>query len=339
MRLARMAAILGVLCALTPQAGPAQGRQDVRIAFRVSDGAIRLEVFSSAPFTIDPAALHFTLRPYRDFAVDTAMPPVAATVALRTPVPGGVPQRPEYDIMLSVAPPANPGMYQLSADTGPAFARTSGGTPLPVSRFPFAGIGAIAAWWPDERGADPGLRAIQARFTGRVAHAYGQVVRTCDTTRASWGTAYSAEKRLPVETVTRERGRVALLEEGAGGGDYGFRFLAFDPIAMQIANPHDAPNVYGPCPFVLRYADPWHVETALSVAVPPKFGPTNGFPVRPGMSRDEVVWRMGYPDQYGTVASFRALDRWTYVKPAPFAWSVQFKNDRVVDVHPPGELP
>lgn len=164
-RLALIAAFTGALSASTLQVGSAHGRQeDVRIAFRVSEAAVHLEVFSSAPFTIDPAALHFSLRPYRNFDVDSAAPPIAAGATLSTPVLRGVPQRPAYDIVLSVAPPAKPGMYQLSADTG-------------------------------------------------------------------------------------------------------------------------------------------------------------------------------YPDQYGTVASFRALDRWTYVEPAPFSWWVEFKNDRVVDVHPPGELP
>ncbi|HEX3464463.1 MAG TPA: hypothetical protein VHS78_10490 [Candidatus Elarobacter sp.] len=339
MRFARIAAFAVALCALTPQAGSAQRQQDVRIDFQVSDATIRLEVFSSAPFTIDPAALHFSLRPYRNFAVDTATPPIAAAATLGTPIPGGVPQRPIYQITVSVAPPAKPGMYELAADTDPAFARTVNGTSLPVRRFPSAGIGAIAAWWPDERGGDPGLRAIQARFTGRVAHAYGGVVRTCDVPGESWGTEYRAETPLRVEAVTREQGRVALLREGAGAGDYGFRFIAFDPIAIRIANPHDTPPSYGACPFVVRYADPWHVETGLTVAVLPKFSATHGFPVRRGMSRDEVVWRMGYPDQYGTVASFRALDRWTYVEPAPYAWWVEFENDRVVAVQPPGNLP
>jgi hypothetical protein len=338
LRLARGAAFVGVLSLFTTQAGMPQ-TSDVRIAFGVSDGALHLEVFSSAPFTIDPVALHFTLRPYRDFTVDDAARAAPAPATLGTPVLGGVPLRPAYDIPVSVAPPPKWGMYQLSAETDPGFARTNDGKPLPVTRFPAAAIGAIAAWWPDERDGDPRLRATQRRFTGRIAHAYGAAARFCDKPHASWGTGYLAQTPLHVEAVTRERGRVALLQVGAGSGDYAFRFLAFDPIALRIASPSEVPPPFQPCPFVLRYADPWHVDTALSLAAPPAFGAQQGFAVRPGMSRDEVVWRMGYPDQYGTVASFRAQDRWTYVEPAPFAWWVQFKNDRVVEVHPPGDLP
>lgn len=337
----RLVVIAGCALFAFPQASHAQPAQpDVRIGFGVTDGAIHLDVFSSTPFTIDPAALHFTLRPYRNFDVDGTARAFRAETTLGKPVLGGVLLRPSYDVTLSVAPPPKPGMYQLSAETDPGFARTADGKPLPLTRFPAAALSAMAAWWPDERGGDPGLRTIRTRFTGHVAHAYGQAVRSCETPRASWGTSYPAETPLHVEAVTRERGRVALLQVGSGTGDFAFRFLAFDPIALRITSPGEPsiPNVPH-CPFVLRYADPWHIETALTVAAPPPFGPPRGFPVRVGMSRDEVVWRMGYPDQYGTVASFRALDRWTYVEPTPFAWWVQFKNDRVVDVHPPGNLP
>ncbi|HTD35248.1 MAG TPA: hypothetical protein VK665_16400 [Candidatus Elarobacter sp.] len=339
LRLARIAAFAGALSLFTGQAGMPQTSADVRIGFGVRDGVLHLDVFSGVPFTVDPAALHFTLRPYRGFAVDETARAIPVRAVPSAPVLSGVPLRPSYDIPVSIASPPGWGMYQLSAETDPGFARTGDGNPLPVTQFPEAGIGAIAAWWPDERGGDPRLRATQARFTGRVAHAYGEAVRTCDQPHASWGTGYPARTPLHVEAVSRERGRVALLSVGSGTGDYAFRFLAFDPLAFRIAGPEAVPPASQPCPFVLRYADPWHVDTALGLAAPPAFGTQPGFAVRAGMSRDDVVWLVGYPGRYGTVASFRAEDRWTYPAPAPFSWWVRFKKDRVVEVRPPGDLP
>ncbi len=339
LRVARAAVFAAALCLVTGQAGMPQPSADVRIGFGARDGVLHLDVFSAVPFTINPAALHFTLRPYRGFEVDETARAMPVRAVLGAPVLSGGSTRPSYDVPVALGSPPGWGMYQLSAETDPGFARTGDGNPLPVTQFPDSGIGAIAAWWPDERGGDPRLRATKARFTGRVAHAYGEAVRICDQPHASWGTGYPAQTPLRVEAVTRERGRVALLQVGAGTGDFAFRFLAFDPLALRIADPGEVPASFQPCPFVLRYADPWHVETALSLAAPPAFVTQPGFVVHAGMSRDDVVWLMGYPGRYGTVASFRAEDRWTYPAPTPFSWWVRFKNDRVVEVKPPRDLP
>ncbi len=91
-----------------------------------------------------------------------------------------------------------------------------------------------------------------------------------------------------------------------------------------------------PCDFVLRFADPWRVDTSLTTAQPPR---DLAGKIELGMSRDDVIWRAGFPNAYGTVASFRARDLWYYDSPTPFSWWVRFANDRVVEYHPPGNLP
>jgi hypothetical protein len=66
---ARIVALAAALCTF-PQASHAQaGLPDVRIGFKVIDGAIHLDVFADSAFTIDPAALHFTLLPDAIFVV------------------------------------------------------------------------------------------------------------------------------------------------------------------------------------------------------------------------------------------------------------------------------
>jgi hypothetical protein len=52
------------------------------------------------------------------------------------------------------------------------------------------------------------------------------------------------------------------------------------------------------------------------------------------MTRDEVMWRAGYPDEFGTAEQLRAQDVWRY-DAGPFSWSVTFANERVVRYHPP----
>jgi hypothetical protein len=317
--------------------------RDARIAFQTENGVLRLEVFTDpGAFVVDPHALRFSLRPYRGFQVDPNAAPLPIHVDVGTPVarPNAA-TRPAYLVPIAVAAPPRPGMYELSADALPGFARTTNGEEIPVSRFPSAGIGAIAAWWPDESNGDAGLRDVRARFSQRTVHGFGGVPFICPT----WGTRVGPETAVQIGTVTRETGHAEVLRTGlTWGGDVAFSFLAFDPLALHVTGgapaPPDVPNLHlQPCDVVLRYADPWHVDTSLSTAAPPRIDSADGFAIRPGMSRDDVVWRMGYPNSYGTVASFRAEDRWEYVSPTPFSWSVTFARDRVVDVHPPGRLP
>jgi len=337
--IAAAAALIVALSAQVP--GPrALPVQDVRIVFETANGALQLRAFASVLYTVDVRALKFSLRPYDAFYVDRYAQPQPIAVDVGQPVsstPSGQQAANEYIIPIVVAAPPRPGMYELSADPSPDFARDANGRTLPSWRYPLVGIGAIAAWWPDERGGDPGLRDVRARFAARAVHTYGHIGLACP----NWGTQTTPEIGVDLGTVTRETGRAAVLQTGAtwGGGDHGFTFLAFDPLALQVTDAHVAPppalNLTA-CDYVLRFADPWHVDIALTTAAPPG---DLAAPVRIGMSRQDVVWRVGYPNAYGTVASFRAQERWDYDAPAPFAWSVTFAKDRVVQVHPPGSLP
>jgi hypothetical protein len=313
--------------------------QDVRIAFATEDGKVVLRVFSSGPLSLDLGALAFTVRPYAGDHVDRNAAPQPIHVALGEAValPGNGNLYYAYRVAAAIAPPARPGMYQLAAEPADGFARDAGGAVVHATRFPNAGIGAIGAWWPDERADDAGLRDVRARFAGRVVHGYGGMTVTCGTVTQAIG----PRDGVRVGDVTRALGTVEQLRTGPlthWGGDDGFVFLAFDPLVLSAAA---AQNVGGRtvCLPRWRFADPWHVDVTLTTAEPPPLETAGDVSVRAGMSRDEVVWRAGYPNQYGTVATFRSKNVWHYDAPAPFRWSVTFAHDRVVAVKPPGNLP
>ncbi len=90
-------------------------------------------------------------------------------------------------------------------------------------------------------------------------------------------------------------------------------------------------------------ADEWEVERMLWVHR--ANGQTsvnafaNSFPVRPGMNKLQVAHLLGFPSEFGTVRDMLKLDDWKYAEPAPFAYSVRFRNGVVAEVHPPGNLP
>jgi hypothetical protein len=338
-----LACAAGLMAAVSAQVPrPGHGARDARIAFRIQDGRPSLEVFSSPPgFVVDPHALRFTVRAFRGFQPDPDAPaqPLRVETGPAIAEPNAA-TRPAYTIALTVAVPPRPGMYELSTDALPGFARTSSGEELSISRFPAAGIGAIVAWWPDERNGDLGLRDVRARFAHRTVHGFGGVTMACP----DWATGAGPETGVDIGEVTRETGHAEILHPGSiWGGDVGPRFIAFDPLALRVLDPPKPPVLPSPlpapqpCDVTLRYADPWHVDTSIATAALPRLPQARPFPAA-GMSRDEVVWLNGYPNEYGTASSLRAEDRWTYVAPTPFTWSVTFVHDRVVTVDPPGHL-
>jgi hypothetical protein len=234
-------------------------------------------------------------------------------------------------------------MYELQIVGGSGVAKASS-TLAAMTNLDHAPL-AVAVWWPDERGGDRGLRDARTRFAHRIVHGLGGITVGCEASTEQHGSASGVR----IAQVSRASGSVALLTTGSlagGGGDGAFHFLAVDPLVFAIGDPRGVPygtaSRFGSCFLAWRFADPWHVDTAITTAKPPRgLGGDRvmSADARPGMSRDEVVWRNGYPKRYGTVASFRAQSFWSYDAPTPFGWSVRFEGDRVAEVHPPGSLP
>jgi hypothetical protein len=341
------AAAIGVV-ALSAQAAPSVP-PSVRIELEVEHGRTELAVYPGRPpdfrfgdrqqrIAVDPAAVRFTLRPYPGDRPSTYAPARAYRVRIGTPQPA----RNDDDVVhlpLALAAPPRPGMYLVGIEPGRTFVRSIGRGPAALIAAP--GRREVAVWWPDERDGDAALRDVQTRFANRVVHGYGGIAVGC----SQWSEQHGPASGVRLAGVTREVGTAALLHAGSlasSQSDASFRFLAIDPIVLQIADSHGTPyhktDAPGSCDLVWRFADPWHVDTALTTAAPPA-GVPRGFDVRVGMSRDDVVWRAGYPNVFGTVATLRAQNSWRYDAPAPAAWSVSFANDRVVHVDPPGQLP
>ena len=64
------------------------------------------------------------------------------------------------------------------------------------------------------------------------------------------------------------------------------------------------------CP-AFELAD-WQIDTTLSLRPPPSGIATPQTPLRIGMSRDDLVWARGYPNEVGTRAVLRAESIWHY---------------------------
>lgn len=80
------------------------------------------------------------------------------------------------------------------------------------------------------------------------------------------------------------------------------------------------------------FADRWDVERQLSLFAPPASLPKD---VRVGMTREEVVWIMGYPPIYGDRAALDSLPVWRYRSGLVSSMSVHFgANGRVTKFGP-----
>ena len=93
-----------------------------------------------------------------------------------------------------------------------------------------------------------------------------------------------------------------------------------------------------PCDPGFRFADPWQADVTFTSAAPPPDLVAHAA-ITSGTTRRRVLWLLGYPDAFRTAAYFNDLERWDYAMPAPFSSAVTFKNDRVVEYRPPGDLP
>lgn len=61
--------------------------------------------------------------------------------------------------------------------------------------------------------------------------------------------------------------------------------------------------------------------------------------LKTGMTPEMVLWTIGWPAVFGTVADLKKLDDWEYNYLAPFHYWVNFKHGRVTGFGPDGTLP
>jgi hypothetical protein len=245
---------------------------------------------------------------------------------------------PHYAQSLSVpvnlsGPPGPPGIYDVWVRALDGFATASDGTAVPLEQR----TGAFRVWWPDESGNDRELARLRSELVGRVIYGYGGIAISC---RPGWTKFYGASTPVRVRSIERKRGHITWLGTGSRVSDpyvVGVAFIAFDPLSIIVQEPSSARypplgtnySVGGavkPCP-EFELAD-WQLDTTLSLHPPPT-GVDLECPLYIGMTRDEVVWTRGYPNEVGMRAALRAESTWQY-GPGSTRYTVTFIRNRVV---------
>jgi hypothetical protein len=312
------------------------GAPSVAIELRTSDGVAQLHAFGRDAYTIDPRLLSFVFR--RHGASDATFAPMAATIADAHLLPrqssGGLQ---EYIMDVRFArPDAAGGLYDVQLVAADGFARDDRGAELPLGDWSRPEPqGHVVVWWPP---ADDGsLQRIRDELVGKDVYGFGGITIGCQPRSFS---DYDAVTPVHVRGVERDRGKVEHLWTGSTvqwGNDLAPNFFAVEPLRILVDMPANAkPFVFGgtsspaagECPAIVL-AD-WQVDVTLSLGPPPPSVPHNvhGYgKVEIGMTRRDVVWRHGYPTQYGGAADLDRLSTWTYS--ADNSPTITFRNDRV----------
>jgi hypothetical protein len=201
----------------------------------------------------------------------------------------------------------------------------------------------VMVWWPDLSGGDAALRRLRARYVGKRVYGFGGIATSCPPT---WTQFYTPMSGVRVRSIQREYGIVEWLAGGRGtGAPYviGLGFLGYAPLRFVVDPPpatagalapnYIVPGMPGPCP-EFELAD-FQVETKLSLDPPPFSIPSTLQPIRPGMSRDAVIWTRGYPEELATKAAMRRESVWRFGCAMAQCTTVTFRHDRVISVYVP----
>lgn len=219
------------------------------------------------------------------------------------------------------AAPDGPGMYDLYLHEDPGYAVTDAGDALPFGdwgRAPTEWHEYV--WWPDTSGDDASLERARASYAGKNVYAYGGSEIGCP---PQWANVYSDWGiAIPVHSIVRDSGGIAELWTGAiihQGNDMALHFFAVSPLRVIVGLPAtkaqgsggSSTAAIGACPSVVL-AD-WQLDVTFGTSPPPAaVPPYPGVRVSPGMSRDEIAWMLGYPNEFGDRATLRAQSVWEY---------------------------
>jgi hypothetical protein len=314
------------------------------------DGRVTLHAFSLGPpagvsYVIDASKLTFTAQRYG--RPDDPGEPVDITVGSPVFVPPlAVEGLREYSMPVTFGgPPNGPGMYDVTLHAAEGFARTqSDGTPLRFGDWSRAAARwHVLVYWPDERSGDATLRRLSDRLAGTTVYGYGGITIEC---QPRFVNSFDAHVGVHVRKLIRDTGTAQQLWMGSGSGslDSATNFFAVDPLRILVDVPDAKPrgsggNTIAPddrCPKI-SLAD-WQVDLTLSTRPPPASLPDDrggvGF-IKPGMSRADVVWRLGYPPEFATREEINRETTWTYDYGPRDETRVEFRDDRVTSYDGP----
>ena len=209
----------------------------------------------------------------------------------------------------------------------------AGGAPVGFSLGPRG----RTVWRAADAADDRGLSALRRELVGRDVYGYGGIAISC---RPDWTKFYENTTPVRVVAIERERGRREWLGTGnAATAPYAYDpgFIAVDPISILVVTPSGVrypatgqnTGVGGSqkrCP-AIELAD-WQVPVALSLHPPPHPFALATTPLRAGMTRDDVVWKLGYPNEIGTRERLRREPVWEYGA-GKSRYEIRFRGDRV----------
>jgi hypothetical protein len=194
-----------------------------------------------------------------------------------------------------------------------------------------------ACSWPTAAAApaprqtrDGTLERIRRQLVGHDVYGFGGIALACP---PKWSHVYVSAVPLHVVAVERERIGLELATGAQFGMDaYGPSFYEPHPLRIIFAEPRIAPRgvnyqvggLAGRCPALDLAA--FQIPLAFSLHAPPKGASQRG--VRVGMTRDEVVWRIGYPWELGDQRKLLAESDWRYGV-ALGSYVITFRNNRV----------
>jgi len=328
----------------------ASAAQSVAIDLRTQDDVATLHAFAlpGVAFTLDPSKVSFKGRPYDK----PNAPAQHLDATIGSPVyvpPEGSPltgRLVEYAMPVTFRPSQPPGMYHVELEAAPGFARSPEGTDLGYGDWSRSDATlSFNLWWPPEDNGDPGVENARKKLTGRNVYGYGGIDIGCP----HWHNMHAASVTIKVSQVLREHGKVAELWTGSTihwGNDAALHFFAIDPLRVVVEMPSAKAIGLGgsnqptsdvlPCP-ALKLAD-FQIDRILSVQPPPvKSGPPpkDPYSLEVGMTRTDVAWLRGYPNELGDRAELDREPTWQYFDGPGDAYSVTFRNDRVISFTTP----
>lgn len=188
---------------------------------------------------------------------------------------------------------------------------------------------------------DPALDGVRRRFVGKTVYAYGGVALGC---APRWVAGFRADQGFVVRGVVRDRG-VAPLARGTTTAWPSAALTAFDavrPLRFIVTSPeptrwhnYGQGTPKGPCPALVLADD--QVDQTITTRKPPSLRfrdpPAQFSELHLGESREEVMWRFGYPTERGLVATMQREPVWRYDRVPMDRFDVEFRHDRVVAFH------
>lgn len=320
-------------------------RQSVAIDLRTQDNTATLHAFAlpGVRFTLDPSKVSFKARPYDQ----PNAPERHLDVTIGSPVyvpPEGAPltgRLVEYAMPVTFHPSQPPGMYRVRLEAAPGFARSPDGTDLEYGDWSRSNATlSFNLWWPSEDNGDPNVEHARKELTGKNVYGYGAIDIGCP----HWHNMYAASVPIKVSQVLREHGMVAEIWTGSTihwGNDAALHFFAIDPLRVVVETPsakaiglggsNQPTSNVSQCP-ALTLAD-FQIDAILSMRPPPvKNGPAlkDLYSLKVGMTRVDVAWQRGYPNEFGDRADLDREPTWQYFDGPGDRYSVTFRNNRVI---------